>query len=62
MFPFDISAEGSINLNFTHYENNYRDEAAWPFTLGTTVSNDSLKEHPCRVYLNDKPVGYNNGD
>ena len=25
VFPFDISAEGSINLNFTHYEDNLQD-------------------------------------
>jgi hypothetical protein len=41
LFPFDISAEGSINLNFTHYEDNYEDLAAWPDKIGSNVANNA---------------------
>ena len=34
---FDISAEGSINLNFTHFEDNFEDLAEWEFKLGSNV-------------------------
>ena len=55
--PFIIHPDGAINLNFTHVEDNYQDKAAWPIKVGVSMSDNSVKEVPCKVYINNARTG-----
>ena len=62
LYPFILSAEGSVNLIFKHFEDNFEDRAAWPWKVGSDVADSTDKYYPCRVYLDNRAIGDNNGD
>ena len=62
LYPFDLSAEGSINISFKHFEDNFEDRAAWPWKVGSDVLDDQDKYYPCKIYLDGRIVGDNNLD
>ncbi len=41
VFPFDISAEGTLNIIFEHVEDNLENKAAWPWKIGSDSGDNS---------------------